>query len=140
MLRRLFILLLPLMLFAACGKDNGCTVSIGATNFVINPNSAGDWAGLNNVGGYAYATGGHRGVVIVRTGLNDFVAYERTCPEDNTSRVVVSESWGASILECPTCHSRFIVDNFGLPTDDSATPCPLYQYSTTYSGGELYIY
>lgn len=134
------MLALAALALSGCGKENNCTVSFGATNFSINPNAAGDFAGLNHVGGYAYATGGHRGVVIVRTAYNEFVAYERTCPEDNSSRVSVSAEWGSSILECPTCHSLFIVESYGMPADGSATTCPLFQYNTSYTDGLLYVY
>ena len=109
------------------------------TNFTIEPNSA-YYSGLNNVGGYMYFTGGHRGVVVVRTAYDQFVAYERTCPADSTSRVEISEEFGSSVLECPDCHSCFSVYADGVPLDGSATPCPLYQYSTSYSGGQLWVY
>ncbi len=133
-----FVLLLA-SINVACERDGQCSVSIGSTNFTIEPNSA-YYYGLNNVGGYMYLTGGHRGVVVVRTAYDRFVAYERTCPDDNTSAVVVSGDWGSAILECPECHSCFIVEAEGMPLEGSATSCPLYQYSTMYSGGILYVY
>lgn len=112
---------------------------IGLTNFKIEPNAA-YYSGLNNVGGYMYLTGGHRGVVVVRQAYDQFVAYERTCPADSTSAVKVSDEWGSAILECPQCKTRFIVDADGMPMDGGATSCPLYQYSTSYSGGVLWVY
>jgi nitrite reductase/ring-hydroxylating ferredoxin subunit len=131
--------LLSLLLFvASCGRDE-CKVSFGATNFHIEPNQA-YYSELNSPGGYMYFTGGHRGVIVVRLGYDRFVAYERTCPEDNSTPVEVSEEWGSTLLECPTCHSCFIVDGDGMPLDGSATNCPLYQYSTNYSGGVLWVY
>ena len=119
-------LLLFSALGVACERDGQCSVSIGSANFTIEPNTA-YYYGLNNVGGYMYFTGGHRGVIVVRTAYDHFIAFERTCPEDNTSAVVVSDDWGSSILECPSCHSRFIVEADGMPLEGSVTPCPLYQ-------------
>lgn len=87
-----------------------------------------------------YFTGGYLGVVVVRTSYNSFVAFERACPEDNATQVVISEEWGSSILQCPKCGSCFIVEADGMPMDGSVTSCPLYQYSTHYSGGVLSIY
>lgn len=133
------VLLLLLLIFASCGKENRCFVPIGLTNFEIEPNSA-YYAGLNNVGGYIYLTGGHRGVIVVRTALDQFVAFERTCPADSTTAVEISSDWGSSLLECPKCHSCFLVYSDGIPMEGSAANCPLYQYSTLYSGGILYVY
>lgn len=132
-------ILLVGLLFAACGKENRCFVPIGMTNFSIEPNAA-YYSGLNNVGGYMYLTGGHRGVVVVRTAYDHFVAYERTCPADSTTAVRISEEYGSSLLECPRCGTLFVVEADGMPMDGGATACPLYQYSTSYSGGVLSVY
>lgn len=134
-----FILPLILLLLLSCNKSEDCSVPIGLTNFQIYPNDS-YYAGLNNVGGYMYLTGGHCGVVVVRLAYDKFVAYERTCPVDNTTAVVASSDWGGELLECPKCHTRFVSSNDGLPLDGGATSCPLYQYSTSYSGGELWVY
>lgn len=127
------------VLAAACGRESRCYVPIGLTNFTIEPNSA-YYSGLNNVGGYMYLTGGHRGVVIVRTAYDHFVAFERTCPADSTTAVNISDEFGSSLLECPKCHTLFVTKADGYPMDGGATACPLYQYSTSYSGGELWVY
>ena len=134
----LWFLLLLSSVVVGCG-DNECSSHIGVTNFTIEPNSA-EYSGLNNVGGYEYCYGGYAGVVVIRTSYNQFVAYERACPMDDSSRVSVSAEWGSSILECPTCHSAFIVEADGMPVDGSATNCPLYQYATDYDGRALWIY
>lgn len=133
------LLALSTIALTSCGREQRCNVPIGMTNFTIEPNSA-YYSGLNNVGGYMYLTGGHRGVVVIRTAYDQFVAYERTCPADSTSAVEVTSNWGSSILECPKCHTLFVVNADGYPMDGGATACPLYQYSTTYSGGILSVY
>ena len=134
-----YILFFILLLAVSCGKDNQCAVPIGITNFTIEPNSA-YYSGLNNVGGYMYFTGGHRGVIVVRTAYDQFVAFERTCPADSTTAVEVTDEWGSSLLECPRCHTLFNVYSDGMPIDGGATTCPLYQYSTSYSNGDLWVY
>ncbi|MBQ9638807.1 MAG: hypothetical protein IJV22_04550 [Bacteroidales bacterium] len=138
-LRLTILALLPLL--SACTRESQCKVSIGETAFTIRPNDA-LYRSLNTVGGYQYFTGGHRGVVIVRLYEDTFVAYDRTCPEDNDSQVSASDAggWGSTLMECPTCHSRFNVYADGAPIDGSATSCSLFQYSTSYSGGELTVY
>lgn len=138
-LHHLSLCLLFVALATSCGGDERCAVPIGITNFQIEPNAA-YYSGLNVVGGYIYLTGGHRGVVVVRTGIDQFKAYERSCPADTNTAVVVSGDWGSSLLECPKCHTCFIVDAEGVPMDGGATHCPLYQYSTSYTGGVLYVF
>lgn len=132
------LLVLSTIALTSCGREQRCNVPIGMTNFTIEPNSA-YYSGLNNVGGYMYLTGGHRGVVVIRTAYDQFVAYERTCPADSTSAVEVTSEW-CFILECPKCHTLFAVNADGYPMDGGATACPLYQYSTAYSGGILSVY
>ena len=141
-MRRHVGLLVAFVLLAACGKRESCDVPIGITNFKIEPNAA-YYGGLNNVGGYMYFTGGYRGVIVVRLAYDQFVAFERACPIDKTVGVEVMEGedgWGSALLECPVCHTQFITNADGMPLDGGATTCPLYQYSTTYSGGELWVY
>ena len=126
------------MFFSSCGKDERCDYSIGITDFSIEPNTA-YYQGINVVGGYVYLKGGYRGVVVIRLAYDQFAAYERACPLDGAA-VVVTDDWGAELLECPECHSQFISRSDGIPMDGSATSCPLYQYSTTYIDGVLYVY
>ncbi len=143
MKRRSLLFLLALatcwLLPIGCNRGDHCRVPIGEANFTIQPNNAA-YSGLNNPGGYNYFYGGHRGIVVVRTFLDEFVAYERTCPLDTNTQLFVSDSIGAAVLECPRCLSRFSTYSDGMPLDGSATTCCLYQYSTHYDGTNLTIY
>lgn len=129
---------MALLCLVGCHKKERCQVSIGDARFHVEPNSAA-YSNLNSVGGYEYFVGGHRGVIVVRMGINDFAAYERTCPQDNTTAVVVSDDWGSTVLECPVCHSRFNAYGNGEPLTGSATSCCLYQYYCNYDGRTLYV-
>lgn len=132
------LLVFALQLLCSCKRDKQCNTPIGASACTIDPNSP-LYNNLNNVGGYEYIVGGNHGVFVMRTGLNDFVAYERTCPRDHDAAVVVEDGWDGTVLRCPVCGSRFNTYADGMPLDGSATSCPLYEYSTTYDG-MLYIY
>jgi len=130
-----------LLLLAACDRERVCHTVSGLTNITIRPNEAGRYAALNNVGGYLYLTGGNSGVIVVRTGYDSFLAYERACPSGDGDRVTISgDDWGSDVLVCPTCGSQFLTAADGMPLDGSTTPCPLFQYSTSYDGTTLYIY
>ncbi len=132
------VVALGFMLTTSC-EPNNCHVTIGKANFSCNPNSAA-YPGLNHVGGYEAFTGGHRGIMVIRLSQTDFVAFERTCPCDNNSRVEVSADYGYMVLQCPTCGSLFSVNDMGFPMTGSSVECPLHQYSTNYTGGTLYVY
>ena len=54
-------------------------------------------------------------------------------------RLLADSDWGGSVLECPTCHSRFETE-YGNPLEGSVTGCPLYQYNTQFDGYRLTIY
>lgn len=94
---------------------------------------------LNTVGGALTVNRGHHGIFVTRTGVSDFVAFECSCPNGCDVRILPDEEWGNSILTCPVCSSRFS-SLTGMPYDGSATPCPLYEYSTALDGQYLTIY
>ena len=87
-----------------------CNVPIGNATCQIDPNSP-LYPGLNNTNGYEYLVGGYQGIVVVRTGWYDFVAYECTCPHDE-GLLEMAKGYGNLVLECPECGSQF--STFGL--------------------------
>lgn len=121
----------------SCGKDYMCNVPFGDATCQIDPNSP-LYPGINNCDGYEYLIGGYQGIVVVRTGWNDFAAYERTCPADS-GQLEMAEGYGNIVLECPRCHSQFNTFDDGAPLSSSKTYCYLYQYGTHYDGRTLYI-
>ena len=82
---------------------------------------------------------GYSGIIVTRTGYDDFVAFEATCPGGCDELLVTDAYWGNSVLCCPVCSSRFNSLD-GTSLDGSATPCPLYQYNTAFDGRLLSIY
>jgi len=133
----LCVLCLSLLSFAGCGPDRCRTpFGEGGTVDVTMP----DFAPLAHVGGAMSIGGlGSLGVHVTRTSYSDFVAFELACPADHEVRLEADADWGGSILECPVCASRFNALD-GTPLSGSATPCPLYQYSTSFDGRWLSIY
>ncbi len=130
-----FLVLGSWFLVSACTPEVRCDTPMGdatcRVDLALYPN-------LTGGNGYEYLVGGYQGVVVIRMGWEDYAAYERTCPHDR-GRLEVSKDYGNTILECPECHSRFNAFADGMPLDGSQTSCSLYQYSTHYSAGSLYI-
>ena len=135
------LLLLPLLaLLVGCGGERECHVTTGIVGCDIDPVYDAYYADLYPIGGYIYLKNqGHRGVVVIHSGIGEYVAYERACPCDDSSRVAISQEWGSTVLECPRCHSCFDPMSSGMPFDGSATPCPLFQYSAYFDGSMLHI-
>lgn len=133
-------LLLALLAMGCCScrREAVCDVPFGEARCQIDPNSP-LYPGLNTVGGYEYLVGGHQGIIVVRTGYDSFVAFERSCPNDHEVPVSVDKDFGAAVLRCPSCGSAFSTYTDGVPLEGSSTPCSLYEYGADYIDGVLYL-
>ena len=127
-------LLVCIVLCLSCKNDEEAPIAY--VNFTIDPNSP-MYSNLNTVGGYEYLVGGYRGVVVFRYSWDEFLAYERACPKDNETAVVV-DSTTSVILQCPKCGTKFIYTD-GTPIDGPAKSA-LRSYSTHYDGSTLHVY
>jgi hypothetical protein len=130
--------ILAVVLFSSCQKENPQivpTVAVDIRIYSSDPN----FINLNAVGGWIYYPGGNRGIVICRTTLSDFVAYDRTCtykPTDPNELVKVDAS--NVILVDAHCGSKFLLNTGGV-TQGPAT-LSLKSYQTTYDGTVLHIF
>lgn len=92
---------------------------------------------LSVVGGWEYVAGGSRGLLVYRSGPNQFNAYDRhsTYDIDNSCRVVVDSTNIAA--EDPCSGSRWsIIDGSVL---NGPAVLPLKPYATRFDGTFLYI-
>ena len=138
-IRYTWLIMLPFLVLVSCKKENPqLTIPEVYVNFFINPNST-EYLELNSPGGWVTVTGGYRGILIYRLTLEEFFAYERTCPWDpgeEGARIEVEES-GITVV-CPVCGSKYILLD-GSPFEGPSTYL-LKQYRTTYDGSLLYVY
>ena len=135
--RFLPLALLALLCLASCDKEVRCRVPIGDATCQLDPDSP-LYPGLNTCDGYEYLIGGYNGIVVIRTGWETFVAYERSCPND-TARLEILPEYGNLVLVCPECGSRFSTFADGAPIDGNKTPCYLWKYGAYYDGSLLYL-
>ena len=119
-------------MLSGCSKTNRCNIPFGeaACELDLSMPSLSD---LWNINGYIYLHGGNKGICVTHPSSNEFVAFERTCPYDQETAVVMRDDSDGLILECPTCGSRFLSID-GTPLEGSQTSCPLLQYCTAYDG------
>ncbi len=143
MSKRLLLFTLTLSLTAllifSCRKKNEYPLIPNVyVNLYIDINSA-LYNDLNSVGGYLYLTGGNRGILVYRNSIDEFKAFERTCPYDpdkDCARIEVDLSGLFAIDSC--CFSKFLLLDGSVHNGPSTLP--LKQYRTTFDGDFLHIF
>ncbi len=135
----LFIFLLAAAIvavqFSSCTKDEQHPVPIVPVEFRINLEFQN--IELNSIGGWAYYTGGFRGIVIYRVSQDEFTAFDRACPYhpyEECGRITVEEP---PLAECKCCESTFLLLD-GSPVSGPARH-PLRQYRTVFDDPFLYV-
>lgn len=128
-----------LSLLYGCHKENLCDTPFGEATCTIDITSPSFYS-LYPVGGFVNIIGGNKGVFVVHTSLNEFAAFERTCPHDHDVALDTVAGSGGTLLRCPVCGSQFSTYADGAPIEGSVTSCSLYQYSTLLEGYSLYIW
>ena len=117
-MKKILFLLLALSFFSCNDNSNEFNtilpeVPVNKTVFLNNP----EFIDLQVVGGWAYTTGGISGIIIYHSGINTFLAYERSAPHltpQACSQMVVKNSL---TMECACDDSVFNILN-GAPMTD----------------------
>src|SRR5262245_22342964 len=97
------------LLMAGCDKDDPTGVPPVAVDISVNINLP-EYINLQAPGGWAYLTGGSRGLLVYRKTQEEFVAMDRHCPyqPENLCRVFVDES-GVIARDSVCCHSAYLL-------------------------------
>lgn len=134
-----FIALVIFLLFPHCNKDKQRDpIPNVHVNLQLDISST-LYSDLNIVGGYAYLTGGYKGLIVYRMAHDEFVAYDRACPYDyekSEARVDVEDN-GLTLIDS-TCMSRFLLLDGSVV--EGPAQRPLKNYQTTFNGDILHIY
>ncbi|MBE9467248.1 MAG: hypothetical protein IMY72_02875 [Bacteroidetes bacterium] len=131
-----FIFIAISFLFIRCDKSNIPDIPVNFTIEIDDPL----FLDLMVPGNHVFMKNtGVNGLIIYRSGINEFLAYDRTCtykPEDNCA--VIDDKNSSILLQCPCCGSKFSLD-YGYPTDGEATKS-LKKYNTNFDGTFLHVY
>lgn len=94
---------------------------------------------LNGIGSWVYTNGGSRGIIVFRSDVNTFSAYDRHCTYDSESSCAkVSVDASNLHAEDTCCDSRFqLID--GSPVAGPA-PRALKAYKTSFDGNIVHIW
>jgi len=137
--------------FSACKKDGSDIPQTGFVNITINPNST-FYQGINIVGGWVYlgyndgVREPSRGIIVYRSGVDTFMAYDRMPPYkpdsccnvylEDCSVLIVGDNYPFVLDSCT--NSKFLIID-GSPTEGPA-PLSLITYRSDYNGQYLHIY
>ncbi len=139
---RLFTLLTLLTALVASGcKKNQANdfpnVQVQEVLYLNNPSNQ----ALQNPGGWVYAEGGYRGLIVYRRYLNntanDFAVYDRACPEHfNQSCSQLAISADDIFAECSCQQEKYVLFD-GSPGEGAARG--LVPYAVNFDGQVLFI-
>ena len=124
------LLVLPM----AC-KKGGCNV-VPEVNFQRIPFSATQYPKLAGQFGYEYLRGGYRGIIVINSPFDGFIAFDR-CSTVNPAEgcaVEINENNQLELID-PCSGATFSITN-GTPTNNLAR-CPLKPYMVSPKGGDI---
>ena len=126
------------------GEDPNSDIPFAHINVVINPNST-MYQELNTISGWMYyqwVDPPSRGLIIYRLSQDEFLAYERTPPENSNAccddgfcSALLVDDYYPFVQDTCSDKSYLIID--GSPQTNANIP--LKQYNTAYDGLNLYI-
>jgi nitrite reductase/ring-hydroxylating ferredoxin subunit len=116
------LLLLPF----SCDKENQHTVPYTYVDFTINVEST-MHIELNAIGGWAYYTGGYRGIIIYRASTDEFMAFDRACPYHPFDPDALVRVFDPPIAVDTLCGSQFLLLDGSVITGPAKHPLRRYQ-------------
>ncbi len=86
-----------------------------------------DFVALNTVGNHVYVTGGVKGIIVYHKTIDEFVAFERSCPYDPnvTGAIVAVDSSNLGLIDYH-CGSRFNILDGSIVAGPTSYPMRLY--------------
>jgi len=120
------LLFLPL----SCDKESENPVPLVAVNFTINTESI-QYIELNTIGGWAYFTGGFRGIIVYRHSFDEFKAFDRACPYHPYEPEAIVRVFEPPLALDTLCGSTFLLIDGSVVKGPAKHP--LRQYPTYYN-------
>lgn len=132
------IITLISILFIRCDK-NQSNIPYVPVDFYVSIDDP-EYLDLAVVGNHVFLkNAGVTGIIIYRSSINEFHAYDRTCTYKPDKNCAVIDDTNSSILvKCPCCGSKFSLD-YGYVTTGPATR-PLKEYHTSFDDVTLHVY
>lgn len=137
---KILIIALILLLFNNCKKNNNQdNAPIIPVDIYINLNLPSNQA-LNTPGGWVYALGGVKGVIVYRRGMDEFVAFDRNCTYNSENSCGSASVDSNNVLINCTCDGS-IYNIFDGSVNQGPATTPLRQYNASYNGSStVHVY
>lgn len=130
--------LLTVLALLSCEKENPDAIPRVQVNFYLYTNEP-QFAPLTAVGGWAYVSGGSRGIILFRRSIDEFNAFDRHTPlnPDNDCAVLDVDSTGTYAVD--RCSgSEYLLFDGSIVSGEAKTP--LISYQTSFNGQVLRVY
>ncbi len=130
-----FVLVSSFIIAPSCDRQN--QIPYVYVNIVIYPDLP-EYSSIKTPGNYLYLTGGVKGIVLYCQFTDNYLAYERNCPNDPYEKNAILEVDSSGLfLVCKQCKSKFFMYDGGIA--DSPSKYPVLRYATYFENNTLYI-
>lgn len=124
-----------LCVFPACDKEN--RIPYVYVNFVVYPNLP-EYASIKTPGNFIYLTGGVKGIILYCKFTDEYLAYERNCPNDPYQKNAILDVDSTGLfLVCRNCDLKFSIYDGSIV--ESPSKYPVLRYQTYLDNQALYI-
>ena len=127
----------------SCVKDKQNIFPYVYVNFTIYINTDPEFIRLQAQGnyqqifyntiGYTSLGYGNNGIIVYNAAGGSFYAFDATCPYDLPEINGVIPTTTEGVVECPKCHSRYVLSGSGMPTTKGPASYPLHEYNAFYN-------
>ncbi|PQJ79670.1 phosphoribosylaminoimidazole carboxylase [Polaribacter porphyrae] len=135
MIKKILFFGLTILLFSCSSNENlaNCirTLPLNLNTDLNNP----QLINAQTPGGHADINGGTKGILLFNKNGNDFVAFDKLCPNNDCDNAMIFEN---RLLKCTCDESTYSVDFGGAPQTDNAQ-CPAIQYQVFRNGTAIRI-
>jgi hypothetical protein len=134
----LFQLIILSTLLFSCTKTEDQIVPNVRVEIYFSPDLA-QFNSLNSPGNavlYPNAGYNHNGVIIFRNSIEEFTAYDATCPQhiETKTAVILDDNGSGGQATCPKCNTIYYFYSYG----SASKGYPLRQYNVTKTGTNSY--
>jgi nitrite reductase/ring-hydroxylating ferredoxin subunit len=146
-----FITVLTLFWLISCKKNKNDVIPDVYVDFYINMSDPAFFsltAGMNsmiitsstNNWGSRSAGYDNNGIIVYRSPLDEFNAYDRTCPHDFvTNELSIKVNIDGLNAICPQCSTTYALYGMGTPTSGPGR-YPLKNYKTSFDGQTVHVW
>lgn len=133
-------------IFSGCKNQNNDVIPDVYVNFQIDLLYDIEFRDLNAIGNHVIVTSGtnnwgsraagydNNGIIVYRSLMDEFNAYDRTCPYDYAKdRSSVKVNVDFTVAVCPRCSTNYALSAFGTAVSGPGK-YPLKNYNTSFDG------